>query len=405
MQNNRHRFGAALGLFILSAFTIPILISEIPLLPEAQRNIYIAGRMTITVVSFFLSYLLWLDYKSYWVNLAVGVDFAIYTLFSQWHRPLYVLAFLELSFALSFIYTLPKATFRALVSLWMVLMLGLLWIRWDNFTQQMQHVVYSDFAFMCIVVAAITLIAHTYFTADRAFREATLSRFSRMGYQSSRLIHDLKGLTSAPRTYSELLTQKLGGTLDPVVSEALNSLSTDLANLNRVVLELNHLSMTKGQGEYEAVPFERSVCAVSTLLGARMRKVSVENRVVCEISTDPSLLNSILLNLFMNSIENFSNRKIENAAIVLTQSGNTITVSDNGHGFKPEVLKAIQSQASYSSKVNGGLGLWMVKDGMDILNGKATFKNNTKGAEAVLTFPRGAVSKMTLSQVAEPSPA
>ena len=97
--------------------------------------------------------------------------------------------------------------------------------------------------------------------------------------------------------------------LDPVVTEALGSLSSDLTNLNRVVIEHNQLSLTSSPSEYSDFHFNDILNSVTTLLGARLSHIRIESDVDCSFRPDSSVLSSIFLNLMMNALENFKQRE------------------------------------------------------------------------------------------------
>jgi len=210
-----------------------------------------------------------------------------------------------------------------------------------------------------------------------------------MGFQSARLIHDLKGLTSAPRTYAEIIRKRLGGELEPVLEEALSSLSHDLENLNRVILELNQLNIIRSQDNFTHFAFEDIFKAVRLLLGNRLSYVILENDVNVQLNSDQSVLTSIVLNVVINAIENYKLVPDREPKISFRQTANRIVISDNGGGFDPKVLSALESQQSVTQKLTGsGLGLWMVRDGMQSIGGTAFFGNDENGAVVTLQFPK-----------------
>jgi signal transduction histidine kinase len=257
MNNRRHRLGGVVALLALTLFAATMPLTETALIREQERSLYLLCHTLLTITLLPLAFFYWKKPTSVLLNVLVCFEFIFYTLTGQWFRSLYIFSFIQLVCASAFIFQVPTKTFRILIVLWSGVFTLFIYLRWENMQEQFQHMVMSDFLNVIVSTLILGMIAHTYFTSDRVFRELALSRFSRMGFQSARLIHDLKGLTSAPKTYAEIIRKKLGSELDPVLEEALSSLSHDLENLNRVILELcsaGGLMETLSRSEQEIEP-------------------------------------------------------------------------------------------------------------------------------------------------------
>jgi signal transduction histidine kinase len=295
---NRHRKGAIVFLLIYFSALHLILLCELPLLEPAQRFSYSLGKLFFAWTALPLAFWLWRSPMSVWGNVLVGINFAGYTVFCALYRPNYYYVFAELGFAISFVFSIPKRHFRSLIVVWSLAFVTVMRLTWEQQVAAMRSTAYSDIVLAIFAFALIALISHTYFTADRMFRETALARFSRMGLQASRLIHDLKGLTASPKLYAEMITERLADKADPHLTQALEALSRDLENLNRIVVELNQLT-TVAPNKIEDFNFSEVLDSTRAILGGRLRNVRLESSVCARIHSDSSMLSSILLNLFL----------------------------------------------------------------------------------------------------------
>jgi signal transduction histidine kinase len=377
-------------MLIIGVFQIPLTLSELPLLTELERLHLGEARVVSILIAFCFAFWSWRNYASIWLNLFVGIYLMYYTLLGQWYRPLYIGSLMQLSILYAFVFSPPKWIFRSVMVVWLVAYLFVLNLRWARFQEQIQHLQYSDFLFMCLGVWIVAFICHSYFTTDRIFREKALSRFSRIGFQSARLIHDLKGLTAAPKLYSELLKNDLNPTSSLRSQDVLNALSLDLENINRVIVEMNQLSSFKNEAVFTDFHFSEIVQAVQTLLGNRLKGIEIHNSVQLRIKADKGIFTSLVLNLVLNSLESFKIEQTSHPTITFRAEKHKISISDNGGGFSTEVLKGLADRNFVTEKHFGsGLGLWMVLDGMESIGGRAQFSNNDdKGACVLLTFPK-----------------
>ncbi len=372
-----------------------VLLSELPLLATDQRTIYAVVKSFFLISLIPLGFWLWKDYTSVWPNTLLGVIFMGYSIHGQWYRPLYYFAVFQLGMGLSILFAVPRRIFRPLLTVWSCVFLGVLYLRWDQYQEQIKTAAFSDVFFAILVFAALAIVNHTYITTDRMFRETALAQFSRMGLQASRLIHDLKGLTASPKLYAEMITEKLADKADPQLTQALEALSRDLENLNRIVVELNQLT-TVAPNKIEDFKFSMVLDSTRAILGGRLRNVRLESSVCARLHSDSSMLSSILLNLFLNSMDNFKKNQTGSPEIRISAHGRSLVIEDNGGGFAPEVLKGLTLEKISSTKPKGtGLGLWFVLDGMQNLGGKAKMYNGPTGACVELVFPRGVLSLLS----------
>ncbi len=392
MEQGKYRLGAVVGLIFYATQGILIVLSELPLIPESQRFSYVLGKVFLLATAFLLAYWLWRDYESVAANTLIGLHFMLYTFQGQWYRPLYYFSFCQLAVAYSFIFAVPKRIFRPILLVWLLVYSYVFHLTWEKHQLALQNPVFSDIIFCISATAMIALIAHSYFTSSRMFREVALARFSRVAFGSARLIHDVKGLMGAPVLYAQLLQKELKGTANPLVTEALSSLSKDLENLQRVVLELNQMSAVRSNNAPTEFNFEKIISGVRLMMGDRLMNVNFENSVNLKLRGDLSLVTSVVLNIFLNSLDSFKHHGIAKPVIKASSDGRSLKFTDNGLGFDPAVLKALANQKVLSTKESGsGVGLFVIMDAMESLGGKALFQNVDRHAQVELIFPKKSV--------------
>lgn len=105
-----------------------------------------------------------------------------------------------------------------------------------------------------------------------------------------------------------------------------------------------------------------------------------------KISTDPHLLEKIIINLIQNSFE----AKADKVEVTLSHSDSSyeITIKDNGKGISREEMENIFKPFYTTKKGGSGLGLSIVLQSVYALRGKiSVYSEINKGTTFKLTFP------------------
>ncbi len=137
--------------------------------------------------------------------------------------------------------------------------------------------------------------------------------------------------------------------------------------------------------------FERA----SELMKPKLDKLNIkcESKIIpgdLKITADPDLIDQVLINLLLNSIDAVSN--IKNPYISITgyknDSGRVlIEISDNGSGIKPDILDKIFMPFFTSKKTGSGIGLSLSRQIMSLHKGSISVKSTPKeGTIFTLTF-------------------
>lgn len=109
-----------------------------------------------------------------------------------------------------------------------------------------------------------------------------------------------------------------------------------------------------------------------------------------QLMLDESLLNRILGNLYLNSIQAKADRPLSVEVKVLEESGKvTITILDNGSGMDAETVKKVFIPYFSTKQTGSGLGLVVAKQGIEQMGGSIEcFSELDNGTSFVITFPK-----------------
>ena len=95
----------------------------------------------------------------------------------------------------------------------------------------------------------------------------------------------------------------------------------------------------------------------------------------------------MLLNLLSNAKDALTHRKITPAIITITIDKNSISISDNAGGIKPELLSRVCEPYFTTKEGNSGIGLYMSKMIIERnIKGKLKIKNALNGLECSIFF-------------------
>ncbi len=107
-----------------------------------------------------------------------------------------------------------------------------------------------------------------------------------------------------------------------------------------------------------------------------------------KVTADPDLVEQVIINLVINSIhavKNIENPSIKILAITGPNRRVNISVADNGHGIKPDIMEKIFVPFFTSKKEGSGIGLSLSREIMRLHKGNITVKSKP-GEETVFTL-------------------
>lgn len=220
-------------------------------------------------------------------------------------------------------------------------------------------------------------------------------------YLISVLAHDLKGPFNTILGFLDLLIENLHSYHIDDIEKHLNMVNSS-ANRAYALLE-DILLWARSQSnnlnfEPKKILF-KPVCdkVLEILKPIATNKNITVNYIESEpitVFADTNMLNTILRNLISNAIKFTNEGGSVNISAKQTDSGTTITVSDNGVGIAPEMLqKLFDSKVAYSTtgtarEQGTGLGLLICKEFVHKHGGKIWVESKlNKGSEFKFTLP------------------
>ena len=376
------------ALLIFSVFCSLVTLSELPLISQEKVVTFAILKFGIVSTAPVYAFLIWKNVYTRQAVIMVGITMLAYTIVGQLYRPLYYLAYFQCAFLYAVVFPVSRLTFRFIMGTGAVLFLWILHSHWDQYVEQSQHPVFSDMSFAVASVALIAMIANTFFSSERTFHEDAVARFSQIGMHSARVIHDLKGLIGTPRLHIQFLQSLTASSpLDLEIQKILEYISDDLDKLKQILVDLNTLS-TQQASETDWITLDSIVKSVENLLSKQL--LGVELRVLGSVTlyTDRLIVTSILVNLILNSVQTFNDRKIGAPKIEIIAAKTGILVCDNAGGFDPKIIHSVQQKSFFSTREEGsGLGLMLTALSMKDLKGKMLLSNTFEGAQVELQFP------------------
>jgi signal transduction histidine kinase len=253
-------------------------------------------------------------------------------------------------------------------------------------------------AFPCSILAIYLLISMNYHSAQELI--ATNKMLSKSNDELDRFVystsHDLRaplasviGLISLSEKSNNIEEiKRYLGMMDKRVNslEALIKDITDYSRNNRLQINFSKVNLYNlAQEIWESLRYT---------IGAEEITFTVNIDKDFEIDTDPSRLQTILLNLISNAIRYHDHRK-ENKFIQLscyqTEESFSLHIEDNGQGIDPQYQKRIFDmffRANESSQ-GSGLGLYIVKETTSKLSGNIQLQSVPRvGSTFTVNLPR-----------------
>ena len=247
--------------------------------------------------------------------------------------------------------------------------------------------------------------------AERTARaEAELANRAKMDFLAM-MSHELRTPLNAIAGYAELLAIGLRGPLTEAQLadvQAIHRNERHLLSLIEEVLTFAKLDAGRIRLEPEDVRVSAALASMSDLIAPQMEQKQIEYRLEpCDSSlavfADVEKLQQVVLNLLSNAVKfTPSGGQIRISAAMLTAHGNlvAIRVVDTGIGIPADKLESIfepfvQLDGGLTRTSQGtGLGLAISRDLARAMHGDLVVRSQEgKGAEFVLTLPRGELSR------------
>jgi two-component system, NtrC family, nitrogen regulation sensor histidine kinase NtrY len=176
------------------------------------------------------------------------------------------------------------------------------------------------------------------------------------------------------------------------VNSALNTIekrSQGLLNFVQVYRNLTRIP----KPNFRHVEIKGILDPVYALLEPKIKEQKINCRVTIipkdlKLTADPDLIEQVLINLIINSIhavKEANNPTIKILALTGTNNRIFLSISDNGHGIKPDIMEKIFVPFFTSKKEGSGIGLSLSREIMRLHKGNITVKSKP-GEETTFTL-------------------
>lgn len=248
---------------------------------------------------------------------------------------------------------------------------------------------------LALVALALYVLWAARRTARLEVRQVQLEHLAQLGQMAATLAHEIRNPLGAVKGFVQLAAEQPGAS----ARDLLDSAVTEVQRIERLVHDL----LLYGRPPKPQLrrmrwsEIEHKLVAQVERLG-QDRKVSFRvSAEPLEWTTDPALLEQVLVNLLRNAVEAASSStsaEVRLEARLGSAGAVTITVTDNGAGIPPEARDRL-FQPFFTTKSSGtGLGLVIARSLTRALGGELTLRDGApSGAVAVLHFPGAAGRK------------
>lgn len=359
---------------------------------ELNKNIYIIGRFLLAF-SFLL--MLLLNYKKTPVDikdsdvLTIASLLTIYSIHGQFFSPGYFMAYMQTIISFSLFFAIPKVKFKIFLVLSGILMTASVFYSNVSYSSIPELVLKFklDVVISIIIVNVLSYFGYKFVTVVQSEKDQLSRKFLDIGKNTASIIHDLKGVMFSPAVYIELLDKKLRLENKTELLPILNNLKSEFSFISEYVKNLNDLSKSHGFTPTDVNIKNQIDIICNVLLKNRLKNVDIKVEGVEIINGNFYQIKSSIMNLFVNSLENFKEKKISDPKIIIDVEPQKITFKDNGGGFPEKVLKSFKQHSSFTTKKEGsGLGLFLIHEFMSSQGGDVHIKNEGTWAVVELIF-------------------
>lgn len=228
-------------------------------------------------------------------------------------------------------------------------------------------------------------------TADLAQRNKDLEQFTYI------ISHNLRAPVANIQGLAGLLGELEPG--EPESQDTLDALAVSVNNLDKVILDLNHILQVRSQvnDQIERVSLSEMLDEIKTGISQMVEKNRVTFKSDFEAFDELYILKSYLYSIFQNLVINgikYRRPNVDPVILVSTRLKNDkmqICFKDNGRGIDLEKYGAhlFGLYKRFDWSVEGkGVGLFMVKMQVESLGGSISVKSKIDvGSEFILEFP------------------
>jgi signal transduction histidine kinase len=350
---------------------------EMSQISSSRLFFFLLFRFVFSALFLVLTYKMYQYPRNTWYLGFVGVAQILFAVHGQCFLPLYFTALVHLSLLYAFIYSPPSRIFWP-ITIGGYLIFSMLFVRqWNDFSASLVQVPMGEYFFVIGSSFVVLSLAFIFYSRNRSILEQSALTYGLVGQKTSFVLHDLKNRMLGPVIYVDLLKEHMAQHTDERLHRIINGLATDLEKMKEGIqhLQFSHMLLNEQPQEFS---LRESLKRLTDYLQSRHSHIELNVQGDCRLMGARALVDSIFLNLFINSIENFKTRGIQRPQITVQMQWDGIIYRDNGKGFEPDLLSQIRS-GHFASESEMGLGLFVIRESARKLGARVVFDNDLEG--------------------------
>ncbi|MBY0452772.1 MAG: hypothetical protein K2P92_07030, partial [Bdellovibrionaceae bacterium] len=321
----------ALAMLLMSTCCVLFTFTEYHRVFPHLQLLFLQLKIFLCFVGIFLTALTFYTKPNDFLTACMMLYCVAYCVSLMWFAPLYEIAYLQCAIGCAFFSTRRIWIFPTIFGL------GLVGIEVSYFLQDRSRwmlppVDRVDWIWSMTIIFLLSIIIRQFALQSRTKEAMYNLRFSQIGRETTRILHDVKGMLSVPRLRIENILFK-GGPIDEALLKDLQALESEIS---AVAINLKHLNrLVETKVENERISPQIVFTEAYNLLHYRFKEISVQNDIpsTITINTNSNLMRSVFFNLLVNTLDAFDRRPYKKSWIQLSFKNNMIIYEDNAGGM------------------------------------------------------------------------
>lgn len=299
-----------------------------------------------------------------------------YCLSMSWILPLYETAYVQCALGCAFFKTTRKWLFPTIFGLG-VLGFAITYEAQEALSWQLPPVTRKDWVTIVLFFFLVTWVIQKYAINKSHQENERLLRLSRIGHDSQRLLHDLKGMLSSPILLFESMNADTGNQSVEAYKEQIRTLNDEMKHARDMLKSINLMSKPKHT--------RKNVCVAQVfndaahILRRRLAPVQIHPPESRQVHTEEDVLRSVFFNLILNTLEASERNKVLQPSIRLSWNDDVLTYQNNaGSDFTN----------NNDNPGSSGLGLDLLVADLNSLGIKNRIYTESEGLRITMKFPK-----------------
>ncbi|AFY00129.1 ATP-binding protein [Bdellovibrio bacteriovorus] len=376
MKINSFSFPAAVSLVAALLTSVTIYPDVFRVEPHLQ-SIFLASKLGFILLTlgisafFFFSRRLEADTPRFILFVAC----IAYCLSMMWFLPLYEAAYLQCAIGCAFIKTKRQWLFPSVFGFGMLGFLAMYELQ-DQLNWTVPPPSRKDWITIILFFFILTWIIQKYAINTSRREKERLMRLSRIGHETQRLLHDVKGMLSSPILLFESINADASQWTFEGYKAQVQNLNSEMKHVRDVLRSVN--LMSKPQKDIREVCVSQAFGNACQILERRLKNIETSSLPSRMVQSDEDVLRSVFFNLLLNSMEAFERKKTVSPAIKVFWKNETLIYQDNAGTLSSDVR---------DEGGNSGIGLEIIHADLHDLGISARISFESSGLHVSMRFP------------------